>query len=53
MMYGYARVSSNEQKLDRQLIELERYGIIKKNIYYDKLSGANFDRTNYQKLKKN
>jgi len=53
MIYGYARVSSSEQKLDRQLIEFEKYGITNKNIYCDKLSGANFDRTNYRKLKKN
>ena len=48
MIYGYARVSSKDQKLDRQLIELENFGIESNNIYCDKQSGKNFDRTNYQ-----
>lgn len=51
MIYGYARVSSKDQKLDRQLIELENFGIEPENIYCDKQSGKNFDRTNYQILK--
>jgi DNA invertase Pin-like site-specific DNA recombinase len=51
MIYGYARVSSKDQKLDRQLIELENFGIESNNIYCDKQSGKNFDRTNYQLLK--
>ena len=52
MIYGYARVSSNDQKLDRQIVEFEKYGIKSKNIFCDKLSGCNFNRENYQKLKK-
>ena len=51
MIYGYARVSTKDQKLDRQLIELENFGIESNNIYCDKQSGKNFDRTNYQLLK--
>ena len=51
MIYGYARVSSKDQKLDRQLVELENYGIAVENIYFDKQSGKDFDRTNYQILK--
>lgn len=51
MIYGYARVSSKDQKLDRQLLELKLFGINEDNIYCDKQSGKNFDRTNYQKLK--
>ena len=52
MTYGYARVSAKDQKLDRQIIDLKSFGIEDENIYYDKQSGKNFDRTNYQKLKK-
>ena len=52
MVYGYARVSAKDQKLDRQLIELHNFGISEENIYCDKQSGKNFDRTNYQTLKK-
>ncbi|MFA6947665.1 MAG: recombinase family protein [Eubacteriales bacterium] len=49
--YGYIRVSSIEQNEARQIIELTKYGIIKKNIFMDKLSGKDFNRPQYQKLK--
>lgn len=51
MIYGYARVSSKDQKLERQLLELEKFGIVKENIYCDKQSGKDFDRTNYKILR--
>lgn len=51
MLYGYARVSSRDQKLDRQIIELEKFGVEEKNIYFDKQSGKDFERQNYQYLK--
>lgn len=50
--YGYIRVSSVDQNEARQIIELTRYGIIEKNIFMDKLSGKDFNRPQYQKLKK-
>lgn len=50
--YGYIRVSSIDQNEARQVIELNRYGIIDKNIYMDKQSGKDFNRPQYQKLKK-
>ena len=50
MIYGYARISTKEQKLDRQIDSLTKYVDIK-NIYSDKLSGKNTNRKNYQKLK--
>lgn len=51
MIYGYARVSSSEQNLDRQLEEFKKYEIDK--IYSEKKSGKNFeDRIEYQKLRK-
>jgi DNA invertase Pin-like site-specific DNA recombinase len=50
MNYGYARVSTTTQKLDRQLEELAKIGIECKNIYTDKESGKDFNRTNYKKL---
>lgn len=53
MIYGYARVSSKEQKLDRQIIELIEFGVNSKNVYFDKESGCDFNRNNYLKLKKN
>lgn len=50
-VYGYARVSSKEQNLDRQLIALKEYGVDEKNIKYDKQSGKDFNRESYQLLK--
>ncbi|NLD19472.1 MAG: recombinase family protein [Clostridiales bacterium] len=50
--YGYIRVSSVDQNEARQVIELTRYGIIEKNIFLDKQSGKDFNRPQYQRLKK-
>lgn len=48
--YGYIRVSSTEQNEDRQLIALQKLGILQKNIYVDKQSGKDFNRPEYQKM---
>ncbi|MEG0034695.1 MAG: recombinase family protein [Bacilli bacterium] len=54
--YGYVRVSSVAQNLDRQINEILEFGINKTNIYSDKQSGRDFERCNYKilinKLKK-
>ena len=50
MNYGYARVSTVAQNLDRQLDELVKIGIDNSHIYTDKESGKDFNRTNYRKL---
>lgn len=52
MNYGYVRVSTQKQKTDRQLVELIETGLDKKKIFIDKQSGKDFNRENYQKLKK-
>lgn len=52
MIYGYARVSTATQKLDRQIDELHKAGVMDSVIYVDKESGKDFARTNYQKLKR-
>ncbi|MBF8970000.1 recombinase family protein [Streptococcus sp. NLN76] len=52
MNYGYARVSSRDQNIDRQLRALENNGVRKKNIYVDYVSGKDFNRPAYQKLVK-
>lgn len=52
MYYGYARVSTKEQNLDRQKQPLKAMGIKEQNIYSDKLSGENFERPQYIKLMK-
>ena len=50
-MYGYARVSSTEQNLDRQIEALAAYGVEDRHIITDKMSGKTFDRPGYQTLK--
>ena len=47
---GYARVSSKEQNLGRQLIELKKY-VPEENIVIDKQSGKDLERPGYQALK--
>lgn len=49
---GYARVSSANQHEDRQIIELIAFGVPKKNIYIDKQSGKDFNRSAYKKMYK-
>lgn len=48
--YAYARVSSKSQNLARQLDGFAAMGIAKNHIYSDKLSGKDFERSNYEKL---
>ena len=43
-VFGYARVSTKEQNLDRQLIALSEQGIEERNIIVDKESGKDLDR---------
>lgn len=49
-IYGYARVSSQEQNEDRQLIALNGVGVMRCNIYIDKQSGKDFNRPQYRRL---
>ena len=52
MNYGYARVSTINQHLDRQIDELQKVGLLDSQIFVDKESGKDFDRKNYKKLVK-
>ena len=49
-IYGYMRVSSKEQNEDRQKIALTEIGVPENNIYMDKQSGKDFERTQYKRL---
>ena len=49
--FGYCRVSSTDQKEDRQLEAMLNLGINERDIFVDKCSGKNFDRPQYQALK--
>lgn len=51
MLYGYARVSRQEQDLKRQVKELQEYGVLKQNIKEEKETGKTFQKREvYQKL---
>ncbi len=50
MIYAYIRVSTKQQKIDRQYEEIKEFNVEDKKIYIDKESGKDFDRTNYQRL---
>ena len=48
--FGYARVSSRDQNLDRQLDSFAELGIDPRNVYADKASGKDFNRPRYRAL---
>lgn len=48
--YGYVRVSSKDQNIERQLISLKNEGIPQNHIYIDRQSGKNFERPAYKSL---
>ena len=50
MRYGYVRVSTREQNIDRQFSALVENKLAKENIFIDYVSGKDFDRIEYQKL---
>ena len=50
-IYYYARVSTKEQNLDRQLAAFNALGATERDIITDKESGKNLDRAGYQALK--
>ena len=49
MIFGYARVSSKDQNLARQIKELEEFGC--ERIYQEKQSGKSFDRPVYKEMR--
>ena len=51
-IYGYVRVSSQEQNEDRQLVAMAEAGVARGNIFMDKQSGKDFERPNYKRLMK-
>jgi len=51
-IFGYTRISSDSQSNVRQVKALIDYGVDERDIYSDIKSGKNFDRVEYQNLKK-
>ena len=50
MIYGYIRVSTLEQNVDRQVKSMDDLGVDESRLYIDKASGKNFDRPKYREL---
>ncbi|MDT8715234.1 recombinase family protein [Clostridium sp. 19966] len=52
-IYGYIRISTNDgsQKIDRQVDALLKY-VKQENLFIDRMSGKDFNRENYQILKR-
>ena len=48
--YGYIRVSSRDQREDRQVSAMRALDIPERNIFMDKQSGKDFERPQYKKL---
>ena len=46
--FGYIRVSSKDQNEERQIVSMKEFGISERDIYIDKQSGKDFNRTQYQ-----
>ena len=49
-LYGYARVSTSEQRADRQLAAMREFGVAEDHIVVEKQSGKDFDRPLYRAL---
>ena len=49
-VYGYVRVSTKEQNLDRQITALQEFGVPAAHIFREKLSGKDFERPVYRSL---
>ncbi|MBM6687278.1 recombinase family protein [Collinsella tanakaei] len=49
-VYGYARVSTREQNLDRQMDALSAFGVEEERVFADKASGKDFARPAYRRL---
>jgi len=49
---GYCRVSTQEQDATRQILKMKELGIEERFIFVDKATGKDFDRPEYQAMKK-
>jgi len=52
MEMGYVRVSDRSQNPERQIKKLKELGILERFIFVDKQSGKDFDRPEYQAMKR-
>ena len=50
MKYGYVRVSTKEQNIDRQMTAMRVAGIPDENVFIDRFSGKDFNRPMYLEM---
>ncbi|PEJ58001.1 DNA recombinase [Bacillus sp. AFS002410] len=50
--FGYIRISSKDQNEQRQLDSMKQHGIDERDLFIDQQSGKNFNREQYQLLKR-
>lgn len=51
-VYGYIRVSSKDQNIDRQVHKMLEKGVEERKLFIDEMSGKNFNRPHYQTLRR-
>ena len=49
--FGYVRVSTTDQNIERQLTKMQELGIDERDIFVDRASGKDFNRPQYQAMK--
>lgn len=50
MRYGYVRVSTEDQNVERQLLKMQELGIGRSEVFVDKASGKDMERPEWQRL---
>ena len=50
MKYGYVRVSSRDQNIDRQMTAMKEAEVPSERVFIDKISGKNFNRPRYLRM---
>jgi DNA invertase Pin-like site-specific DNA recombinase len=50
-VFGYVRVSTKDQNVERQIISMQELGIDERDIFIEKASGKDFNRPQYLALK--
>ena len=51
-VFGYVRVSTKGQEIDRQVVKMIELGVPKELLFVEKASGKDFDRPEYQLIRK-
>lgn len=50
IVYGYVRVSSKDQNEARQVLAMTAFGVEKRHLYIEKMSGRDFNRPQYRRM---